>query len=132
MPGVKDLDKQLRAFAADDEPIYTLAGRRYYCEDDKIVKGVYRSFEYRMINLIIQGTSADITKDAMDRIDQALPGEIIIQLYDEIIGDSPNHKRSMEVMRREMERPVLDVPLPTDAEFSKFSWARMRDYKDPK
>jgi hypothetical protein len=68
----------------------------------------------------------------MDRIDQALPDTIIIQLYDEIIGDTPDHKRAMEVMRDEMERPVLDVPLPTDAEFSKFSWARMRDYKDPK
>lgn len=132
MPGVKDLDKALRAEADADEPIYTLAGRRYYCEPDKIIKGEYRSFEYRLINLLIQGTSADITKDAMLRIDKALPDTIIIQLYDEIIGDTPDHKRAMEVMRAEMERPVLDVPLPTDAEYSKFSWARMKDYKDPK
>jgi len=132
MPGVSDLDKSLRAEADADEPIYTLAGRRYKCEPDKIIKGEYRSFEYRLINLLIQGTSADITKDAMLRIDKALPDTIIIQLYDEIIGDTPDHKRAMEVMRAEMERPRLDVPLPTDAEFSKFSWARMRDYKDPK
>ena len=43
-----------------------------------------------------------------------------------------NNKYDLAVMRREMERPRLDVPLPTDAEFFKFSWARMRDYKDPK
>jgi DNA polymerase I-like protein with 3'-5' exonuclease and polymerase domains len=132
IPGVKDLDSQLREYADNDWAIHTLAGRAYKCEPDKIINGEYRSFEYRMINLLIQGTSADITKDAMDRIDQALPDTIIIQLYDEIIGDTPDHKRAMEVMRDEMERPVLDVPLPTDAEFSKFSWARMRDYKDPK
>lgn len=132
MPGVKNLDEQLRDVAADDKHIYTLAGRAYKCEPDKIIKGVYRSFEYRLINLLIQGTSADITKDAMDRLDQALPNEIIIQLYDEIIVDTSNIKKSMSVMREIMERPVLDVPLPTDAEYSKFSWARMRDYKDPK
>jgi DNA polymerase-1 len=132
MPGVQDLDDQLREFAANDDPIYTLAGRRYSCEPDQIIKGVYRSFEYRLINLLIQGTSADITKDAMLRIDNALPNFIIIQLYDEIIGDTPNHKHALEVMRAEMERPVLDVPLPTDAEYSNFSWARMKNYKDPK
>ena len=132
MPGVSDLDDQLREYAADDRTIHTLAGRAYKCEPDKIIKGVYRSFEYRLINLLIQGTSADITKDAMVRIDDALPKTIIIQLYDEIIGDTPNHKHALEVMREEMERPVLDVPLPTDAEYSNFSWARMKNYKDPK
>ena len=132
MPGVTDLDKALRRNADADEPIYTLGGRRYYCEPDKIIKGEYRSFEYRLINLLIQGTSADMTKDAMLRIDEALPDTIILQLYDEIITDTPDHKHALEVMRDCMERPYLDVPTPTDAEYSKFSWARMREYKDPK
>lgn len=132
LPGIKDLDEQLREYADNDLAIHTLAGRAYKCEDDKIIKGVYRSFEYRLINLLIQGTSADITKDAMVRIDDALPGTIILQLYDEIITDTPNHKHALAVMRDCMEGDYLDVPLPTDAEYSKVSWARMREYKDPK
>ncbi len=131
LPGVKELQDQLKAFAREDLPIYTLANRRYYCEPDKIVKGVYRSFEYRLLNLLIQGTSADITKDAMLRVDNVIEGGLIVQLYDEIIVDTPNHKRDLELMRTEMEYPVLDVPLPTDAEYSNFSWARMKHYKDP-
>ena len=132
LPGVKTLQDNLKEHAYRDEPIYTLGQRRYFCESDKIIKGVYRSFEYRLINLLIQGTSADITKDAMLAVDKKIKGNLIIQLYDEIIVDTPYYKHDLAVMRREMERAYLDVPLPTDAEFSKFSWARMRDYKDPK
>ena len=132
IPGVKDLDKELKRMARNDEPIYTIADRRYYCEDDKIVKGVYRSFEYRLINLLIQGSSADMTKDAMLRIDGKIKGGIILQLYDEIILDTPDYKHDLKIMREEMEATRLDVPTPTDAEYSKVSWARMHDYKDPK
>lgn len=132
IPGVKNLNLWLKDLARNDKPLRTWGGRLYYCEPDKIINGVYRSFEYRLINLLIQGTSADITKDAMLEVDQVVDGSVIMQIYDEIVVDTPNYKRDLERMRVVMERPRIDVPLPTDAEYSRVSWARMRDYKDPK
>ena len=132
LPGVKDLQKELKALARNDDPLRTWGGRVYYCEPDKIINGSYRSFEYRLINILVSGTSADITKDAMLGIDGAIDGGIIMQIYDEIVVDTPNHKRDLATMREVMERPRIDVPLPTDAEYSKISWARMREYRDPK
>lgn len=130
LPGVDDLQKELKAVAKADQYIRTAGGRIYYCEEPKYVNGRYRTFDYKLLNLLIQGTSADITKRAMVKAHDALTGQIVIQLYDEILGDTPNAKRDMPILRECMETAAddlgLDVPLPTDGEYSKISWGRMR------
>lgn len=116
----------------NDKPIRTLARRMYYCEDPKWLKGRMQTFGYKMLNLLIQGTSADITKRAMIDAHDALKGQLIIQLYDEILVDTPDHKYDMAVLRECMESAysdLLDVALPTDGEYSKVSWGRMRAWR---
>ena len=110
-----------------------MAGREYYCEDPKYIKGNLRYFGYKLLNLLIQGTSADITKRAMIDAHATLKGQLVIQLYDEIIVDTPDHKGDLKILREAMEnayRDRLDVGLPTDGEYSKVSWGRMRAYLD--
>lgn len=131
--GVDKLRRMLMKHERNEEPIYTLAGRQYYCEEAKFLKGRMKTFGYKMLNLLIQGTSADITKRAMIDAHAALEGQLIIQLYDEIIVDTPNYKRDMVTLREVMEDAYsdrLDVKLPTDGSYSKVSWGRLRDYVD--
>lgn len=130
--GVKELQKWLKKCERLDRPIHTINGREYWCEDPKIINGKLRYFGYKLLNLLIQGTSADITKRAMITAHAQLKGQIIIQLYDEIIVDTPDYKYDLNVLRNAMESAysdVLDVALPTDGEYSKTSWARMRPYR---
>ena len=131
LPGVSDLQKELRRVARRDDFIRTAGGRIYYCEDAAYVDGNFRTYDYKLLNLLIQGTSADITKRAMIRAHGELKGQMIIQLYDEIIVDTPDVKHDMQVLREAMENAItLDVQLPTEGEYSKTSWGRMREYKD--
>jgi len=131
--GVDQLQKWLKKCERSDRPIHTLAGRVYYCEDPKFIDGQLRHFGYKLLNLLIQGTSADITKRAMIDAHNALEGQMVIQLYDEIIVDTPNHKGDLKILRDVMENAYsdrLDVTLPTDGDYSKQSWGRMRAYVD--
>lgn len=130
LPGVGDLQKELKSIARKDAYIRTRGGRIYYCEDPRYVEGQLRTYDYKLLNLLIQGTSADITKSAMVDAHNQLSGQIVIQLYDEIIVDTPDHKRDMLLLRDSMEKALtLDVALPTDGEYSKVSWARMKGYR---
>ena len=131
LPGVSDLQKDLRRVARRDDFIRTAGGRIYYCEDAAYIDGNFRTYDYKLLNLLIQGTSADITKRAMIRAHGELKGQMIIQLYDEIIVDTPDVKHDMQVLREAMENAItLDVQLPTEGEYSKTSWGRMRGYVD--
>jgi DNA polymerase-1 len=133
LPGVPELQKELKQVAKRDDFIRTAGGRVYYCEDPRYVEGRLRTYDYKLLNLLIQGTSADITKRAMIRAAKsgALKGQMIIQLYDEIIVDTPDYKYDMGVLKEAMEGALpLDVALPTDGDYSKVSWGRMRGYKD--
>ncbi len=76
--------------------------------------------EREAINMPIQGTSSDIVKIAMLKVDEALGREgfararLIMQVHDELLIEAPaaDAERVAELLRREMERAVeLDVPL---------------------
>jgi DNA polymerase I len=67
----------------------------------------------------MQGTSSDIVKIAMLKVDAALKREnlktqMIMQVHDELLFESPEAEveKAMEIIKREMESAVeLDVPL---------------------
>ena len=133
LPGVKDLDGELKDLAKAGDPMRTWGGRVYYCEEPTYIKGQFRDFAYKMLNLLIQGSSADITKQAMIQVDDALTdGHIKLQVYDELLVCTGSPDRDMPLMREAMEDIKLDCPLPTDGEISRVSWGRMRKYKDAK
>lgn len=130
LPGVPGLQKELKAVARRDDFIRTAGRRIYYCEESKYVNGRLRNYDYKLLNLLIQGTSADITKRAMVAAHKELSGQIIIQLYDEILVDTPNPRTDMPILRDCMEYALtLDVPLPTDGEWSAKSWGLMKPYR---
>ena len=86
-PDLKDLDDDLKRRGRGGVPLRTWGGRLYYAEEPKWVEkwGRTASFEYRLLNYLIQGSSADCTKEAIIRYDQARRhGRFLVTVHDEI------------------------------------------------
>lgn len=134
LPGLAKLNKSLKALDHTDMPLFTIGGRQYYTEQPKMVGGKFRNYGYKNLNLLIQGGSADITKEAMIIFDSLDPvGHLILQVYDEMVVDTPDHKHDMPLLRFAMEssfNELLDLPMPTDGEYSRKSWGRMTPYRE--
>jgi DNA polymerase I-like protein with 3'-5' exonuclease and polymerase domains len=66
-----------------NEPFTTLGGRKVKGERPKIVMGRRMEFDYKMINLLVQGSAADQAKYAMVYYNG--PGRIWLSAHDEIV-----------------------------------------------
>ena len=123
LPGLGKLNKGLKALEHSEMPLFTIGGRQYYTEEAKVINKRLRNYGYKNLNLLIQGGSADITKEAMlifDSLDPA--GNLILQVYDEMVVDTPDHKEDMPKLRFALEssfNDLLDLPMPTDGELIK-------------
>jgi len=78
--------------------------------------------ERTAINSVIQGSAADLIKQAMIGVDRALkrdshPGKMLLQIHDELVFEVPETELEslVELVRHEMESALdLDVPLVVD------------------
>ncbi|MFZ3209485.1 MAG: DNA polymerase I [Geobacteraceae bacterium] len=111
--------------------VTTLLGRRLPIPDIMSSNGNIRSFaERNAINYPIQGSAADIIKQAMVRIFERMRREgvesrLIMQVHDELVFEvSEREKLHMEkLVRHEMEHAVeLRVPLKVDINFGR-NWS---------
>lgn len=133
VPGIKELNKELKKMANRDEPMYTWGGREYYCEEEKMVAGSLRTFEYKQLNYLIQGSAADCTKVGMLNTQTALnDSRVVLQVHDELLACAPigSWKREMKLLKEAMEDVSFDLPMLSDGEQGKTSWARMKKVKD--
>lgn len=106
--------------------VTTLLGRRLPIPDIKSSNGNIRSFAQRnAINYPIQGSAADIIKQAMVRVTgrmqrEGLQSRLIMQVHDELVFEvAVDEQAAMAVLvRQEMENAVqLRVPLRVDLNF---------------
>jgi len=134
LPGRRVLSDTLAAIVRSGQAIRTYGGRLY--SRPPFIKrdgGQLSPADYRLINYLIQGSSADITKRAMI----ALTGHVdfnafwMLQVYDEMNISAPveDAVRQMTVMQEAMESIPLRTSLPTDGEFG-FTWGDMQDLKE--
>ena len=138
IPGVRTLQKRLRKLAENDEPFYTWGGREYYCEEPNYFDtpdGGRRkaTYEYKMLNTLIQGSAADCTKVGMVNVAQNMcHGRMVLQVHDELILSVPRqHARAEMVrMREAMEDVEFKLPMLSDGEIGARSWAGMKKFKD--
>lgn len=138
VPGIKSLQKMLRGLADEDEPFYTWGGREYYCEEPMYFDtddGGRRkqTYEYKMMNTLIQGSAADCTKQGMIQVAQNMQhGRMVLQVHDELVLSVPRRyaKIEMERMREAMEDVKFRLPMLSDGEIGARSWATMRKVKD--
>ena len=119
LPGLKELSDSLKARARMGEPIRTWGGREYYVEEPKVIEGRLRTFEYKLLNYLVQGSSADITKESIIRYDAVRKeGRFMLSVYDENDISVPQRaaKREMLLLRECMMSIEVDVPLLSDGE----------------
>jgi DNA polymerase I-like protein with 3'-5' exonuclease and polymerase domains len=116
IPDVGELAADCRKRFKKGLPIRTLGGRLYYCEPPS----GGRSFEYKAINTLIQGSAADQTKEAMiyayPRIN-ALGGRMLGTVHDEISVSVPAgmEEEAVRILEDGFNALYCDVPMKADA-----------------
>ena len=122
-PGVKAYMDATRALAREQGYVETLFGRRLYLPDIKASNMQRRQgAERTAINAPMQGTAADIIKQAMLSVDQWIKSAgrgvvMIMQVHDELVFEVPAAQLEVAVpeIRNRMERAAkLSVPLLVD------------------
>lgn len=129
-PSVKKYMDDTIEHAKDTGFVETLLGRIRYIEELKAKNYNIRSFGERIaLNTPIQGTAADIIKLAMVKVyeelkDRGLKSELILQIHDELIIESPldEVEKVTEILKRIMENVLpMSVPLIVDIDIGD-SW----------
>ena len=131
--GLKDMQDEMRRRAAAGEPIRTWGGREYYCEPPRLERGEVRTFDYKLVNRLVQGSAADATKEATIRAVEALaPLDVrfVLTVHDELMFDCPDDRvdEAMQVLSGAMASLDFDVQMLSEGKLSKESWAAMKPY----
>jgi DNA polymerase I-like protein with 3'-5' exonuclease and polymerase domains len=140
-PSISALSNQLKSLAKDLSygpkgcPIRTWGGRLYYREDPGYNKKYERdmTYEYKLISYLIQGSGADVTKEAIIRYDEHPKREedLIVTVYDEIDIDLPmserGAKQEMKVLKECMESVEVDIPMLSDGERGT-TWGTLKEF----
>lgn len=128
LPGRVALVEEITRIARRGEAIRTWGGRMYLPEPPRIVDGQWRDFIYKLINYLIQGSAADITKDCMIRWDRHpdRDARFLVQVYDElnIVALKENAAKQMRVLKEVMEDIPLDVKMLSDGKHG-HSWGEL-------
>jgi DNA polymerase I-like protein with 3'-5' exonuclease and polymerase domains len=115
LPGKDDLNEVIREMVAVGEPIRTWGGRVYYPEPATFRNGRKQDNVFKLINVLCQGSAADITKEALIRYHEHPKKEarFLITVYDEINSSSPkgDKLRQMRVLKESMESVSADLDL---------------------
>lgn len=134
-PGLQTLIDELIETGKAGEAIRTWGGREYYVEPPKYDKKRRRwmTYEYKLLNVLIQGSAADCTKEAAIRVYESCKNSIfLMSVHDELMLDTDKkaYKSEMGKMKEAMESIEFDVSMKSDGKYSFSSWGEMKEYKD--
>jgi DNA polymerase I len=122
-PKVREFIEGTIATATTDGYVSTLFGRIRRIPELRARQWATRSLGERLaVNMVIQGTAADIIKVAMVRCrdalrDAGLSTRLVLQIHDELLFEAPEAEaeQAAEIVRREMAAAFeLDPPLEVD------------------
>ena len=133
-PGLGKLKNELSAIGRKGDFITTWGGRRYYTEEAKFVakRGRVCTFEYKLLNFLIQGSSADCSKEATIRYDEAKQhGRFLVLVHDEANISVPKQhlKSEAQLLREVMASVEFDVPMLSGIEYGT-SWGDLKPMKE--
>jgi len=127
-PGIRAYIDDTLAFVRDHGFTRTLFGRKTHFPNIRAANPNFRAgAERAAINAPIQGTSADLIKRAMNRMDSALADaglgdvKMLLQVHDELVFEVPAGKEeaAADVVRKTMAHaaePALTLNVPLDVE----------------
>lgn len=111
IPGIKVIQQQIKAEFKEEKPIATLGGRHYNKEPHPT-----RDLTYKGLNYLIQGSGADLTKQAvLDYCRAKKDGNLLMVVYDDITITGTLEE--MEILKQAMEESLKDklkVPILSD------------------
>ena len=117
-PGIAKLSKATKKRGYSGKPIRTWGGRIYYTEPPKMIKGRMQTFEYKLLNYLIQGGAADQTKQAIIEWDEARPplDVFLATVHDEINISAPIESQvsSMACLQTIMDADRFDCPFQSE------------------
>lgn len=127
--GVVDLERQIKELGKQGVPIRTWGGRLYHVEPAKVINGEERSFEYKQLNHLIQGSAADHTKQAIINYHKIKDkGRFLVTVHDEINISAPkgSWKKEMELLKEAMENVAFDVPMASGGKIGP-NWSELQE-----
>ena len=117
-PGLKDMQNTMRIRYKLRQPLKTVGGRLVPMEPPKIIHGRLREFDYKGVNLLIQGSAADQAKAAMILYQQTRQdSRLLLSVHDELVISAPVEHIEREancLMNAMCNAVTLDVPMVSD------------------
>jgi DNA polymerase-1 len=127
-PGIRAYIDDTLAFVREQGFTRTLFGRKTHFPNIRAANPAFRAgAERAAVNAPIQGTSADLIKRAMNRMDAALADaglddvKMLLQVHDELVFEVPEGREeaAAKVVRETMARaaePAIKLDVPLDVE----------------
>ena len=117
-PGLKDMQATMRQRYKLGQPLKTVGGRLVKMEPPKVINGRRREFDYKGVNLLIQGSAADQAKAAMLLYQTKRQGSrLLLSVHDELVISAPVDaiEREAECLMWSMCNALaMDVPMISD------------------
>ncbi|XP_022909191.2 DNA polymerase theta [Onthophagus taurus] len=136
-PGIRQHIQTLIEKCKETGFIETLSGRRRFFENiNNPHPAVKSQAERQAVNTTIQGSAADITKNAMVLIENVFQNkfktsrnkpELVLHIHDELLYEVPEKYLAVtaKIIRKSMENAVkLSIPFPVKIKFGK-SWGKL-------
>lgn len=114
-PDVRDLNDDVKRRGRAGKPVRTWGGRLIFKEPS-----TERDLSYKMLNHLIQGSSADITKESIIVYhDLRQAAQFLLTVHDENCSSAPAELREQEMLylKEAMDSLPLDTPLASDGFF---------------
>lgn len=126
------LDGSIKKRARSNEPVREWGGGLIYCEDPVVAKegprkGETITFDYKMLNHLIQRSAASCTKEAIIRYHQVKKeGRLLVAVHDELNLTAPQGAWQEEnrLLQEVMESIEFDVKMLTDGKAGP-SWGEL-------
>ena len=132
LPGFKELMDDVSERGRQGGCVKTWGGRLLYSEKPKIVKGQVWSFEYKLLNYLIQGSAADQTKEAINHVGYWRDHcRFLATVHDENVYSVDPEELDSEVenIKASMEdQKGWDVPFKAEVKVGK-NWADMEKHE---
>ena len=85
-----------------------------------------------MVNVLIQGSAADCTKEAIIQFNEKCRPDwrILLNVHDQITVSVPREslRKAMDELCGAMQSVKFDVPMLTEGKISRTNWAELKDY----
>jgi DNA polymerase I-like protein with 3'-5' exonuclease and polymerase domains len=120
LPGLAIVNEEIKRAVRGGDPVRTWGGRAYFPELPAFSKkaGRHMNFEYKLINYVVQGGAACLTKQTIIDWynDPRRNARFLATVYDEICISAPAGvaEEQLLVLKEIMERDKLDVPMRAD------------------